>query len=117
MTSALLVPIILLVLALTVILASLKVVPERRRLAIVRLGRFLGLAGPGLVVVLPVFDRAVPLEAGREGLLLEGGTGDFGGIFIPVEAAFSGHKTGARIRIERFEGAGAAVKVIVGRAA
>lgn len=100
-----------------IVVSSLRIVPEGRRLAIVRLGRLLHLAGPGLVVTMPVFDRTVPLVVGQEGLLLEGGRADFDGLFIPVEPAFSGHKTGTRIRIERFDGAGAAVKVIVGRTA
>jgi hypothetical protein len=103
--------------ALVAVLSSVKVVPEYRRLAILRLGQYLHLAGPGVVIVLPVFDRAIPVEVGQAGVLLEGGKGDFGGIFLPVEVSFSMSKAGTRIKIDRFEGSGTGLRVIVGRAA
>ena len=117
MPPILIVPLILMAVPLVLVLMSIKVVPDKRRLAITRLGQFVHLAGPGVVVVVPIVDRGVPVEVGQEGLLLEDGTGDFGeGMFLKVETDFAGHKAGARIRIERFEGAKGDTKVIVGRA-
>jgi regulator of protease activity HflC (stomatin/prohibitin superfamily) len=118
MTSILIPALVLFVVVLFVVLSSFRMVPERRRLAVTRLGRFAGLAGPGLAVIVPAFDRGVPIEVGQEGLLLEDGTCDFGsGIFLKVEPEFVGHKAGSRVRITRFEGAGASSRIVVGRAA
>lgn len=47
-------------------LLSVRVVPEDRRLGIVRLGRYAGLRGPGIVVVLPVLERAVAIDLHRD---------------------------------------------------
>jgi len=47
-------------------LASVRVVPEDRRLAIVRQGRFAGMRGPGIVVVLPLVDRVVSIDLQRD---------------------------------------------------
>jgi regulator of protease activity HflC (stomatin/prohibitin superfamily) len=46
-------------LALVLLLASLKVVPEYERAVKFRLGHLRGAQGPGLIVVLPVIDRIV----------------------------------------------------------
>lgn len=45
--------------------ASLRVVPENKRLSIYRLGRFIGEKGPGLVLVIPFVDRGVMKELGE----------------------------------------------------
>ena len=117
MPSILIPALIFAVIVIAVGLSGLRRVPEERRLAVIRLGRFTGLAGPGLVVIAPVVDRGVPVEVSQEGLLLEDGLGDFGsGMFLKVEPDFVGHKAGSRIRIARFEGAGASTRVIVSRA-
>jgi regulator of protease activity HflC (stomatin/prohibitin superfamily) len=48
------------VLILIIILAkAIKIVREDQRLAIFRLGRFFTLAGPGLVLVIPLVDKGV----------------------------------------------------------
>jgi regulator of protease activity HflC (stomatin/prohibitin superfamily) len=47
-------------------LLSVRVVPEDRRLGILRLGRYAGLRGPGIVVVLPVLERAIPIDRRRD---------------------------------------------------
>ena len=51
------------VILLIIILArALKVVREDQRLAIFRLGRLFTIAGPGLVLLLPVVDKGVKLN-------------------------------------------------------
>ena len=54
---------LLLVIILIFILArALKIVREEQRLAIFRLGRLFTIAGPGLVLLLPVVDKGVKLN-------------------------------------------------------
>ena len=42
--------------------ASIKVVNESERLAVFRLGRFLNIVGPGLVIINPLIDRTVKVN-------------------------------------------------------
>ncbi|MBN1255409.1 MAG: hypothetical protein JXA50_09070 [Deltaproteobacteria bacterium] len=49
--------IILFILSIIFIAASLKVVKEYERIAVFRLGRFLNIVGPGLVLLLPFVDK------------------------------------------------------------
>ena len=54
------VAIVLVVLVLIIILASaIKIVKEYERGVIFRLGRLLGAKGPGLFVIIPIFDAMV----------------------------------------------------------
>jgi regulator of protease activity HflC (stomatin/prohibitin superfamily) len=46
----------------TVLVAMIRIVPEFQRLAVYRLGRYIGERGPGLVIVLPIIDRAVRID-------------------------------------------------------
>jgi membrane-bound ClpP family serine protease len=46
------------------IAASIRVVPESKRLSVYRLGRYLGEKGPGLVLLIPFVDRGVMKELG-----------------------------------------------------
>ncbi len=48
--------------ALAVIASAIRVVPEYRRLVVFRLGRSMGAKGPGIVIILPAIDRAVPVD-------------------------------------------------------
>ncbi|MBS4059513.1 MAG: hypothetical protein KG029_03870 [Bacteroidetes bacterium] len=43
--------------------AALKIVPEQKRLSVFRLGRYIGEKGPGLVILMPILDRGVMMEA------------------------------------------------------
>jgi regulator of protease activity HflC (stomatin/prohibitin superfamily) len=45
---------------------GVRVVPEHERLAMLRLGRFVGIRGPGLVWILPLVDKAVRVNLERE---------------------------------------------------
>ncbi len=49
-----------------VIALGLRVVPESQRLAVMRLGRYVGLLGPGVVFVLPFIDRVTRLEIDQD---------------------------------------------------
>jgi regulator of protease activity HflC (stomatin/prohibitin superfamily) len=54
---------IILIIALIIILASaIKIVQEFERIAIFRLGRFLKIAGPGLVLLIPFIDKGVKVN-------------------------------------------------------
>ena len=59
---------IVLALLAVVVLAALgvRVVPESQRLAVVRLGTYVGLRGPGLVFVLPLIDRVMRMTLDRD---------------------------------------------------
>jgi regulator of protease activity HflC (stomatin/prohibitin superfamily) len=58
----------LIVLAAAVILGILgvRVVGEEERLAIMRLGRFIGVRGPGIAWVVPVLDKTTRVSLERE---------------------------------------------------
>ena len=49
-------------LVLIVLFNSIRVVPEYQRLVVFRLGRCIGEKGPGLVLLIPVIDRAVKVD-------------------------------------------------------
>ena len=56
-------PLLLLVILVFVILSkAVRIVAEDQRLAIFRLGRLLTIAGPGLVLVIPIVDKGVPVN-------------------------------------------------------
>lgn len=62
-TTVLLCGVAALVLILAILLFSaIRIVPEYRRLVVFRLGRCIGAKGPGIVIVLPVFDRVVSVD-------------------------------------------------------
>lgn len=54
--------IILLILAIVIFAASLKVVNEYERMAVFRLGRFVNIQGPGLVLLVPGVDKGVKVN-------------------------------------------------------
>jgi regulator of protease activity HflC (stomatin/prohibitin superfamily) len=45
-----------------VVLANIRIVPEYQRLVVFRLGRSIGAKGPGIVLLIPVIDRAVKVD-------------------------------------------------------
>ncbi len=51
-----------LILALVLLTGALRIVPEYQRLALFRLGRFIRVAGPGLVVLVPFVDLGVRVD-------------------------------------------------------
>lgn len=44
------------------IAASIKIVPEHKRLSVFRLGRYIGEKGPGLIILMPIIDKGVMME-------------------------------------------------------
>lgn len=56
---------VILLLAITIIL-SLKTLREDARLVIIRLGCFFKIAGPGIVVILPLVDRGIRVNLNRD---------------------------------------------------
>jgi regulator of protease activity HflC (stomatin/prohibitin superfamily) len=50
------------VLAGLLLIMSIKVVPEYRRVVLFRLGRMIGLRGPGIVIIIPLVDRAITVD-------------------------------------------------------
>jgi len=41
---------------------AIRIVPEYQRLVIFRLGRCIGQKGPGLILLIPIIDRAVKVD-------------------------------------------------------
>lgn len=80
---------------------SLRVVPERQRIAVFRLGRYAGLRGPGMVMVVPMMDRSCKISIGDAGELTAKDKGKFGGFQIPVIVQ-PGVGPGASIRVVGF---------------
>jgi len=52
--------------ALLVVVVSVRIVPERATLAVLRLGRFIGTRGPGIVVILPFVEKAIRINLDRD---------------------------------------------------
>ncbi|MCS6907746.1 MAG: SPFH domain-containing protein, partial [Anaerolineales bacterium] len=53
---------IVVVLAVLFLASAIRVVPEYQRLVVFRLGRCIGSKGPGIVILIPVVDRAVRVD-------------------------------------------------------
>ena len=54
--------IIFLLIILSIILSHLKVIPEYKRLVLFRLGKLIGIRGPGIVFLVPIIDRGVEVD-------------------------------------------------------
>jgi regulator of protease activity HflC (stomatin/prohibitin superfamily) len=52
----------LIVLATYFIYSSVRIAPEHKRFVIFRLGKFSSVAGPGLVFIIPVIERFIPVD-------------------------------------------------------
>ena len=57
---------ILLLIMMVMLATAVRIVPERQRLNIYRLGRYIGQKGPGVVVVFPFIDLAQQIDIGDE---------------------------------------------------
>ncbi len=64
--SLIVIDLVLVVLAVFFVASGLRVVNEHERLALVRLGRYIGIRGPGLVFILPAVDKAVRVDLNRD---------------------------------------------------
>jgi regulator of protease activity HflC (stomatin/prohibitin superfamily) len=54
--------IIIIVLLLIIIAAAIKIMPEYQRIVVFRLGRLIGIKGPGLVFIIPLIDTYIRLD-------------------------------------------------------
>lgn len=63
---------------------SMRVVAEQQRIALFRLGRFTGLKGPGMVMVVPFLDRECKIAIGDQGVLAADAMGKFREFQVPV---------------------------------
>uniref|UniRef100_A0A7C5TG10 SPFH/Band 7/PHB domain protein n=1 Tax=Ignisphaera aggregans TaxID=334771 RepID=A0A7C5TG10_9CREN len=52
----------LLIIILAIVLRHIKVIPEYKRLVIFRLGKLIGIKGPGIVFLIPIIDRGVDID-------------------------------------------------------
>ncbi|MEE9912049.1 MAG: hypothetical protein K4571_10035 [Deltaproteobacteria bacterium] len=75
---------IFILLVMLLLAVSMRVVAEQQRIALFRLGRYAGLKGPGLVMVVPYMDRGCKIAIGDQGELMAGGTGKFREFQVPV---------------------------------
>jgi regulator of protease activity HflC (stomatin/prohibitin superfamily) len=53
---------VVVIVVVAVLASSIRVVPEFMRLVVFRLGRLVGIRGPGLVFLIPVIDQAFPVD-------------------------------------------------------
>jgi regulator of protease activity HflC (stomatin/prohibitin superfamily) len=65
---------VVLVVVAVLVWAALRTVPEHKRLVVFRFGRFAGVHGPGLVLIIPFLDQAVPVDLREQVRALEGQT-------------------------------------------
>jgi len=49
-------------LSMVLMAGAMRIVPEYKRLSVFRLGRYIGEKGPGLVVLIPIVDKAIPID-------------------------------------------------------
>jgi regulator of protease activity HflC (stomatin/prohibitin superfamily) len=60
--ASLILAILFAIIVLAIVLTHVKVVPEYRRLVLFRLGRLIGIRGPGLTFLVPIIDRGVEID-------------------------------------------------------
>lgn len=60
--STILLLLLVIIVALIILASAIKIVPEYQRLVVFRLGRCIGDKGPGLVLLIPIVDRAVRVD-------------------------------------------------------
>ena len=92
---------VFLVLVMLFVALSMRMVPEQQRIAVFRLGRYQGLRGPGMVMVVPFMDRECKITIGDRGELMADGTGKFREFQLPV-IVHTGVSPGASIRVVGF---------------
>jgi SPFH domain, Band 7 family protein len=54
--------IILLIIIIAILAYSIRIVPEYQRIVKLRLGKFKGIYGPGIVFIIPVIDRPITID-------------------------------------------------------
>jgi len=100
----------LLILLIIFAVTGIKLASENQRFAIYRLGRFFGLKGPGLLLIIPWIDRSVKISIGDRGELLPQDFAKIKGVDIPVKVEGSA-TIGNIVRVQSFTEKYAAVVV------
>ena len=49
-----------------VIASAMRIVPEHQRMAVYRLGRYIGEQGPGIIFLLPIIERGILRDTGED---------------------------------------------------
>ena len=93
----------LLVVAIVVLMQSLKIANENERFAVFLLGRFHSYKGPGLVLITPYTQRVHRLKVGDVGVLTNSEFARFGSVDIPISNTGS-LRQGQAVRIDGFDG-------------
>jgi regulator of protease activity HflC (stomatin/prohibitin superfamily) len=92
---------IFIVLVMIFLAFSTRAVTRQQRIALFRLGRYAGLKGPGVIIVVPFVDRDCKITIGDQGVLVEDGKGKFQEFQVPVVFT-STIPTGASIKVIGF---------------
>ena len=95
-------PVLVFLVAVTIILVTgLKITSESERLLIYRLGRYLGLKGPGIRFAIVAMDKCVKIRKGDRGELLRTGWARINGAEVPVQVEGSA-EIGQSIQVTGF---------------
>ncbi len=62
LTTILIIVFIIIVFLIAFLAAAIRIMPEYQRIVIFRLGRLLGIKGPGLVLIIPIIDRPIRMD-------------------------------------------------------
>jgi hypothetical protein len=100
------------VVAVAVLSRVIRVASEHERFAVIELGSFKGLRGPGILLKLSTRAEWLRVKLGDRGELLAPGVARLGGGELPVRAE---GQISARqfVRVARFEGEGTASRIVV----
>ena len=60
--------------------SAIRIIPEHKRLAVYRLGRYIGKKGPGVAFLIPILDRAESIDMKDEFANAQGYQNTFGAI-------------------------------------
>jgi len=81
--------------------SSVKIASENQRFVVHRLGRFIGLKGPGFFMIIPGIDKGIRVSIGDRGELTAPGMASIRGLEIPVKVLGS-DRVGQMVRIQAF---------------
>lgn len=62
MTLEFIIALLFIIIILVIIIQHVKVIPEYKRLVVFRLGKLMGVRGPGLVFLVPIIDRGIEVD-------------------------------------------------------
>ena len=86
---------------LIVVSSSIKIARESQRFVVYRLGRLLGLKGPGLLFIIPGIDKCMKISVGDRGELLSQGSAKMRNVEVPV-TVLGRAEIGKTVRIQSF---------------